>query len=193
MVRRAPRNLPVARSQMICRFVAGPKVNSAWAFISAASILLAAWLVEAPVVSAQSAEPIVGKMAARDGDTLLAGDRELDLFGIDAPEKNQDCRTPNGTLHCGLHAAAALQKKIAGKVISCYPHETMDKSRTRAVCYKGIEDLSTWIVLQGWAVAARHESADYVKAEEAARKGRKNIWRTKFVPPWKWRKGERLP
>ena len=178
---------------MICRFVASLRENSARALIGAASIVLAAWLAETAVFSVQSAEPIVGKMSVRDGDTLVVGERELDLFGIDAPEKNQDCRTPNGTLHCGLHAAAALQKKIAGKVISCYPLDTMDKSRTRAVCYKGIEDLSTWIVLQGWAVAARHESADYVNAEEAARQGRKNIWRTKFVPPWKWRKGERLP
>ena len=132
-------------------------------------------------------------MQALDGDTLAADGREIDLFGIDAPELEQDYRTPNGTLHCGLHAAAALGKMVGGSVIRCNPVNSKDRERQAAVCHEGINDLSAWIVLQSWAVAARHQSYDYVGAEKAAREARRNLLRTKFVPPWKWRDRKRLP
>ncbi len=48
------------------------------------------------------------------------------------------------------------------------------------------------MVSEGWALAYRKYSKDYVAAEDAAREAGKGLWRGKFVPPWDWRRGERL-
>jgi endonuclease YncB( thermonuclease family) len=48
------------------------------------------------------------------------------------------------------------------------------------------------MVLNGWALAYRRYSTDYVVEELTARKARRGIWRGEFVPPWEWRKGKRL-
>ena len=45
---------------------------------------------------------------------------------------------------------------------------------------------------QGWALAYRKYSMDYVGDEDAARAAGKGLWRGKFIPPWEWRRGKRL-
>ena len=47
------------------------------------------------------------------------------------------------------------------------------------------------MVRQGWALAYRRYSKDYVDEEAAARQARVGMWRGEFVPPWEWRKGTR--
>ena len=44
-----------------------------------------------------------------------------------------------------------------------------------------------WMVANGWAVAYRRYSVDYVADEEAARRGHINIWSGDFDMPWDWR------
>ena len=70
-----------------------------------------------------------------------------------------------------------------------------DRDRYRrivAVCYLGPKDLNAFMVSEGWALAYRRYSMDYVDDEEAAKSERKGIWRGEFVPPWKWRNMMRL-
>jgi endonuclease YncB( thermonuclease family) len=43
------------------------------------------------------------------------------------------------------------------------------------------------MVANGWAVAYRRYSVDYVVAEDAARQKRINIWSGDFDMPWDWR------
>ncbi len=45
---------------------------------------------------------------------------------------------------------------------------------------------------QGWALAYRQFSDDYVDQEGDARKAGLGMWRSKFVAPWDWRRGDRL-
>jgi len=42
-------------------------------------------------------------------------------------------------------------------------------------------------VREGWAVAYRHFSQDYVDEEEIAKRNRAGIWQGKFEMPWRWR------
>ena len=56
-----------------------------------------------------------------------------------------------------------------------------------AICFKGDEDLNRWMVANGWAVAYRRYSEDYVADEDAARRSRTNIWSGDFDMPWDWR------
>lgn len=47
-------------------------------------------------------------------------------------------------------------------------------------------------MLNGWAVAYRLYSYEYTRAEQLAKSARRGIWQGEFVPPWQWRRGERL-
>ncbi len=64
--------------------------------------------------------------------------------------------------------------------------------RLIAVCYIGGADINEQMVLQGWALAYRRYSTDYVRAEKAAKSLSRGMWGSQFVPPWEWRRGKRL-
>src|SRR5262245_41953882 len=47
--------------------------------------------------------------------------------------------------------------------------------------------VSAWMVCEGWAVAYRKYSQDFVVHEATARAAKRGIWRSAFVLPWEWR------
>ncbi len=48
------------------------------------------------------------------------------------------------------------------------------------------------MVSQGWALADRRYSLDYVDEEADAQAARRGIWAGEFVRPWEWRRGKWL-
>ncbi len=64
--------------------------------------------------------------------------------------------------------------------------------RIIAKCTVAGEDLGEWMVAQGWALAYRRYSLDYVDEETEARAARHGIWAGEFVRPWEWRRGKRI-
>ena len=48
------------------------------------------------------------------------------------------------------------------------------------------------MVSQGWALAYRRFSLDYVGKEAEAQAARRGLWASEFVKPWEWRRGKRL-
>jgi endonuclease YncB( thermonuclease family) len=68
-------------------------------------------------------------------------------------------------------------------------HRDVDRyGRVVAVCFGGSEELNRWMVANGWAVAFRRYSLDYVADEDTARRNRTNIWSGAFDMPWDWRR-----
>ena len=59
-------------------------------------------------------------------------------------------------------------------------------------CYVQGDDIEAWMVLNGWALAYRRYSTEYVDEELSAREARSGLWRGEFVPPWEWRRGKRI-
>jgi endonuclease YncB( thermonuclease family) len=55
------------------------------------------------------------------------------------------------------------------------------------VCFLASEDLNRWMVANGWAVAYRKYSRDYVTDEDGARREQLGIWAGTFEMPWDWR------
>ena len=49
------------------------------------------------------------------------------------------------------------------------------------------------IVLDGWALADPADGEAYRRAEQAARGLKEGLWKGRFVTPWEWREGARLP
>ncbi|WP_149758646.1 thermonuclease family protein [Roseivivax sediminis] len=123
-----------------------------------------------------------------DGDTLDVGDRRIRLFGIDAPESDQTCRRPDGSLwRCGQAATAALAGKVRGRQIVCDVRSTDRYGRAVAICEVGQTEVNRWLVREGLAVAYREYSRLYVPEEEAAQQQRRGIWATDFMAPSDWR------
>ena len=132
---------------------------------------------------------ITGKPRVIDGDTIYIGDTKIRLHGIDAPEMKQTCRTSKGKEQmCGVLAKQALERLVKGQDVTC-KGDTRDRyKRLIAVCYVGQLNINEQMVADGWALAYRRYSTDYVRAETLAKSRREGMWRTEFVPPWKWRK-----
>ncbi len=53
-----------------------------------------------------------------------------------------------------------------------------------AKCTVAGDELGTWMVENGWAVAYRRYSLDYVDEEADAQAARRGIWAGEFVKPW---------
>jgi endonuclease YncB( thermonuclease family) len=73
----------------------------------------------------------------------------------------------------------------------CDPKTTDRYRRIVAVCWPGSVDLNAWILAQGWAIAYRYFSKQYVPQEDEARKARRGIWAGSFEEPCQWRKSQR--
>lgn len=134
------------------------------------------------------AQTITGVASVIDGDTIEIHGTRIRLFGIDAPENGQSCTVQGKAFRCGQAAAFALSNKIGSQVVDCHPKDTDRYGRTVAVCLVGGEDINGWMVAQGWALAYRYYSADYVSQEERASKERIGIWQGEFEPSWNWRR-----
>ena len=143
-----------------------------------------------PAGSAQAVGPLEGRGRVLDGDTLDIAGARVRLWGIDAPEKRQTCRADGRAWSCGGLATAALRSRAIG--LRCEGREKDRYGRVLAVCFQGAEDVNSWMVSEGWALAYRRYSETYAPLEEEARKKGRGIHRGAFVPPWEWRRGKRL-
>lgn len=152
------------------------------------AVLLALFLAIATSPAIAREPALVGVASLIDGDTIEIHGRRIRLHGIDAPESRQECQRPNGTKwRCGQQVALALEKHIGRSPIRCQPGGRDRYRRIIAVCFRGAEDLNRWMVANGWAVAYRRFSRDYVAAEQSARRAKVGIWSGTFVMPWDWR------
>ena len=104
------------------------------------------------------------------------------------PEGSQLCVQPTGERwRCGQQASFALTDRIGRAAVTCQSRDLDRYGRVVSVCFKGSEDLNRWMVANGWAVAYKRYSLDYVTDEAGARRSRINIWSGSFDMPWDWR------
>jgi endonuclease YncB( thermonuclease family) len=149
---------------------------------------IALFLLVSAVAPVDAQAPIIGIASVIDGDTIEIHGQRIRLFGIDAPESSQLCVRANGERwRCGQQASFALADRIGHAAVRCEPRDIDRYRRIVAVCFKGNEDLNRWMVANGWAVAYRRYSVDYVADEDDARQNRINIWSGIFDMPWDWR------
>lgn len=134
---------------------------------------------------------LIGFGKVVDGDTIILQEKRIRLQGLDAPELTQNCWENGESWACGARAAKELNKRISGRSIRC-SEESIDRyGRVVGVCLVDDTDLGAWMVVEGWALAYRRFSKDYVEEEAIAAKQKKGIWRGQFDPPWDWRRGQR--
>lgn len=134
------------------------------------------------------ASQLVGVATVIDGDTIEIHGQRIRLHGIDAPESNQWCTDEAGTtVRCGQQAALALDSLLNGQTCRCGVVDTDRYGRAVATCYVGETNINAWLVRQGWALAYRKYSTDYVAYEQQAQAEGRGIWRYAFEMPWVYR------
>jgi endonuclease YncB( thermonuclease family) len=154
--------------------------------------LTVAAFLAAPLGAFADSDHIVGVATVTDGDTIKIHDQRIRLHGIDAPESAQECRRSDGSRwSCGQQAALALQDLIDRRPVTCARQNTDRYRRIVAKCSVGDTDINAWLVTNGWAVAYRRYSSDYVGAETMARASGLGIWSSEFAMPWDWRRDKR--
>ena len=134
---------------------------------------------------------MVGEARIIDGDTVEIDGERIRLHGIDAPESRQTCGIIGQEWRCGESATLALIDETNGQPVTCKGKNRDRYGRLIAVCYAGTDDLNAWMVREGWAVAYRRYSKDYVDEEVEARAAGRGVWRGDFMLPWKWRQSVR--
>ena len=141
------------------------------------SILI--FIASTPAAGAQ----LSGSGRSIDGDSLMVGETEVRLHGIDAPEFTQTCRRDGRPWSCGSEAAYQLSKLVDGKQVSCTTLGADTHGRTLGRCRVGEVDLNRTMVATGYALAYRRYSMNYVSAEESAKLARRGIWVGTFELP----------
>jgi endonuclease YncB( thermonuclease family) len=152
---------------------------------SADPYLLAVFLTACAPAAAQA--PLYGTAQAKDGDSLIVGDKEVRLFGIDAPEYDQSCQKAGQDWRCGAAAADKLAQMVNGRNVVCSSMGTDQHNRVLGRCMAGTTDINRAMVASGYATAYRHYSSDYVSAEESAKVNKRGIWSGTFQAPSDYR------
>lgn len=135
---------------------------------------------------------ISGTASVIDGDTLDIHRTRVRLHGVDAPESAQTCKDGTGKdYRCGQQAALKLSDFINRRPVTCSSRDTDRYGRTVGVCKVGAVDLNEWLVREGWAVAYRQYSMEYVAAEQEAKAAKRGIWVGAFEMPSEFRKKKR--
>jgi len=133
-----------------------------------------------------------GSLKIVDGDTIHIGKNKYRLHGIDAPETQQQCKRENKKYKCGMEATRFLKSLIKDKNQVICEKKDMDRyKRIVAICYYDNKDLNKLMVKNGWAIAYRKYSKDYVDDENFAKLNKLGIWKGDFIEPELWRKQNR--
>ena len=131
------------------------------------------------------------KIRIIDGDTIHINKIKYRLHGIDAPEIKQLCKIKEKKYKCGIKSKEFLVSLIGSKSVKCN-HKDKDRyKRIVAECFVGQTNLNKELVRNGWALAYRDYSKDYVIDEEYAQENNMGMWKGTFIHPKKWRKQNR--
>ena len=148
-------------------------------------------------VKSKEIKIISGIAKVIDGDTIRINNNKIRLFGIDAPEKKQQCQKPwltisiftfNKDYQCGEISTNKLKMKINNKFVMCKSSNKDRYKRFIAECYKDKINLNKWMVRNGLAVAYKRYSKDYLRDEIYAKENKLGLWKGSFIRPEKWRK-----
>lgn len=132
-----------------------------------------------------------GKVTVIDGDSLKVGDKEIRLFGLDAPEYNQTCFDEKKQEYaCGQVSRDFLVHLAHKKEAKCIYAEKDKYERFLSKCFIGEISLNEELVKNGMAVIYNfNESSEKMdELEASAKKQKLGIWRGAFQLPKEYRK-----
>jgi len=99
------------------------------------------------------------------------------LYGIYIPPTEQSCRTFERPVQCSTRAALALDFHIGVEFVHCEETARNADGTITGFCTVKGEDLSAWMLRQGWAVALPDAPFEYAALEKIARTRGLGVWR----------------
>jgi endonuclease YncB( thermonuclease family) len=141
---------------------------------------------------ASQLEDITGEARVVEGDLIHIDGRALRLWGVDAPEPQQNCYRANGIWPCGQAAIDHLRTFVGSKPVSCSLIERGDDDIILAKCTMMGLDLSAEMANHGLALVRRDGPQDYILNHLDGRTHTAGIWSSIYVTPWEWREGRRV-
>ena len=148
------------------------------------------WALSVPASREPAPAIVSGHAQVLDGNTLEISGVRLRLFGSDAPELAHQCVFAGSRYECGYYARSHLATLIQGQEVSC---EMAQQPRNLARCRTLIDgsEIAERMISDGWALADRDVTEDFVQAELSARGAGVGLWASTFVLPKRWRLGRR--
>ena len=140
---------------------------------------------------AQDGETLSGPGKMIDADILAIGKQRVILWGIDAPERSQPCKSGASTYSCYTAATRELETILSGGDVSCTLTGERDPfGRYHGACTVGGVSVNGEMVRRGFALAYLDQSEEYVPEEEEAKAAKAGLWQdgVEFELPWVWRK-----
>ena len=110
-----------------------------------------------------------------DGDGIRVAGHEIQIAGIDAPERNQKAKHRNGYwFNHGKRVKDALIKKVGGRHVHISVEGEDGFGRLLGTAtYIGV-DIGEWLVQERHAIAAYSDR--YIQVEKAARDATRGMW-----------------
>lgn len=138
-----------------------------------------AWLLACATLPAVAAQIVM-----IDGDTFRLDGETIRLWGVDAPERGQECQRGGRATFPGPEAASALKTLLSRPGLACEATAKDRYGRTVARCTAGRRDVAGELVRQGWARDwPRYSAGAYAGQQAEARTGRRGMWRAGLVCP----------
>ena len=121
--------------------------------------------------------------AVRSDGTLVINNTVVHLYGIHIPDTDRTCSALSGNVVCGTRGVLALEAKVDRfvkcEVISTYEDGSVEGwCRINASTFRDGDDLSAYLLEEGWAVAFPEAPIDYHTKEKIARSRGIGVWGT---------------
>lgn len=145
-------------------------------------------LLSAMILPAARANPDISSFAfVQEDGTLKLGNYLVHLYGIYIPPTDQTCYTFIRPVQCGTRASLALDFKISGDFVHCAERSWNTDGSITASCSANGQDLSEWMLQNGWAVALPDAPFEYSTLERIAQTKGIGIWGIPVEPARKRR------
>ncbi|MGF1641951.1 MAG: thermonuclease family protein [Rhodospirillales bacterium] len=131
--------------------------------------------------SVAAASVVESYAIVRDDATLVVRGRTIRLFGVHLPADERRCRTALRPVRCASRAALALDFKIQG-FVRCREVRALADGSLEAFCSVGHsrfsdgDDLGTYLIGQGLALARPDAPFAYHAEERIARANERGVW-----------------
>lgn len=135
---------------------------------------------------------VQGRAHVHDGDTFTVSGVKIRLFGIDAPEMDQNCKMPDGSdWACGRWSRDEVRRILNGRDLRCVKRVYDKYGRMVARCYLGEQDLARMLVVEGIVFSYASFSRDNIMDEKAAAVAGRGLWQAKVMSPAEFRRQKR--
>jgi endonuclease YncB( thermonuclease family) len=140
---------------------------------------------------AQDGETLSGPGKMIDADILSIGNQRVILWGIDAPERAQTCRSTEGRYACYEASTRELETILSGGDVTCIVEGKRDPfGRRHGECTVGDLSVNAEMIRRGMALAYLDQTDEYVPQEEEAKAAKVGLWQDgiAFDLPWVFRR-----